>query len=41
MAEVFLNGKNLGTLWKAPYRIDISGAIRKGSNVLEIKVTNL
>ena len=41
MAEVSLNGKNLGVLWKAPYRVDISGAVKNGENILEIKVVNL
>jgi len=40
-AEVRLNGKNLGLLWKAPYRIEITDAAKPGDNSLEIKVTNL
>jgi hypothetical protein len=41
LAEVVLNGKSLGILWKSPYKIDVSGAIKPGSNQLTIKVTNL
>jgi hypothetical protein len=41
VAEVRLNGKNLGILWKRPYRIDIGGVLREGTNELEVKVTNL
>jgi hypothetical protein len=41
MAEVTLNGKNLGTLWKAPYRVDVSKAIQPGTNELVVKVVNL
>jgi hypothetical protein len=41
LTEVVLNGKSLGILWKSPYKIDLSGAIRPGSNRLTIKVTNL
>ena len=41
MAEVRLNGRDLGTLWKAPYRLDITDAARVGENDLEIRVTNL
>jgi hypothetical protein len=41
MAEVTLNGKNLGILWKTPYRVDISEAIQPGENKLEVKVVNL
>jgi len=40
IAEVSVNGKALGILWKAPYRIDVTGALKPGDNVLEIKVTN-
>lgn len=40
VAEVALNGKVLDTLWKAPYRIDVTEVIRSGVNSLEIKVTN-
>ncbi|MBN1360172.1 MAG: hypothetical protein JW993_06250, partial [Sedimentisphaerales bacterium] len=40
LAEVCVNGKTLGTLWKEPYRIDITGALKPGANQLEIKVTN-
>ncbi len=40
LAEVSLNGKALGTLWKAPYQVDASGVLKAGANLLEIKVTN-
>jgi hypothetical protein len=41
MAEVKLNGKDLGILWKTPYRVEMTGAAREGENALEIKVVNL
>ncbi|GAB4042834.1 glycosyl hydrolase [Spirosoma litoris] len=41
IANVVVNGKDLGTLWKRPYRIDITDAVNVGANKLEIKVTNL
>jgi len=41
MAEVWLNGKNLGILWKAPYCVDITDAATAGENILEIRVVNL
>ncbi len=40
IAEVSVNGRRLGTLWKAPWQIDVTGALRPGENALEIKVTN-
>jgi hypothetical protein len=41
IAEVRLNGKDLGTLWKAPFRVDVTGAVKAGTNELEVRVTNL
>ena len=40
MARVYLNGKDLGLVWKQPYRLDTSGALRQGENNLQIKVIN-
>jgi len=41
IAEVAVNGKPLGILWKAPFRVDVTSALKAGANTLEIKVTNL
>jgi hypothetical protein len=41
VAEIKLNGRDLGVLWTAPWRVEISGAVRPAGNVLEIAVTNL
>ncbi len=41
LAEVSLNGKNLGTLWKLPFVLDITDAARPGANQLEVRVTNV
>ncbi len=41
VAEVFVNGRSAGTLWKAPYRIDITSVAKPGKNNLEIRVANL
>jgi hypothetical protein len=41
LAEVILNGRNLGVLWKQPFRVDVTGALKDGSNEMEIRVTNL
>lgn len=40
IAEVSLNGKQLATLWKPPYQVDVTNVLRPGENRLEIKVTN-
>jgi hypothetical protein len=40
IAEVTLNGKQIGNVWKPPYRLDITDAVRSGRNELEIRVTN-
>jgi hypothetical protein len=41
IAGVKLNGRDLGVLWKPPFRLDITDSLREGRNDLEIKVTNL
>ena len=41
IAEVKVNGKLLGVVWKRPFRVDISNALRAGDNLIEIEVTNL
>jgi len=41
VAEVRVNGHSLGVQWKAPFRTDITEALKMGKNELEIQVTNL
>ncbi|HEY0106648.1 MAG TPA: glycosyl hydrolase [Rhizomicrobium sp.] len=41
VAEVSLNGHPLGILWNPPFTMDITGAVRSGENVLQVKVANL
>jgi len=41
LAEVLVNGEDLGVLWKAPYRVDITDAAKVGDNKVEIKLINL
>lgn len=41
LAEVTLNGKKLGVIWCAPWRIDITNDLKEKNNQLEIKVANL
>ena len=40
-AQVKLNGHDLGILWKPPFRLDVTGALRAGPNALEVDVVNL
>jgi len=40
VAEVYVNGENLGILWKPPYRVDITAAARAGENTLTMEVAN-
>lgn len=40
-AEVIVNGKSLGVLWKAPFRLKLDGFVNEGVNTLEVKITNL
>ncbi len=40
IAEVTVNGKPMGELWKPPYRLDVTSALQPGANKLEIKITN-
>ncbi len=40
IAEVSVSGKAAGIIWKPPYTADITGMLVKGSNRIEIKVTN-
>jgi len=41
IASVKLNGQDLGTIWKPPFRVDVTQSLRPGDNSLEIKVVNL
>jgi len=40
IARVRLNGKDLGVVWTAPWRIEITDAVRPGENQLEIEIAN-
>ena len=40
LAEVAVNGKSLGIVWHAPYRVDATTALKPGRNELTIRVTN-
>jgi hypothetical protein len=40
LAEVYVNGIACGTAWTAPFEVDVTEALQKGVNSLEIRVTN-
>jgi hypothetical protein len=40
IAEVRLNGKELGVVWTAPWRVEITGIVRRENNQLEVEVIN-
>jgi hypothetical protein len=41
IAEVTLNGKELGIVWTSPWRVEITEAVKETGNELEIEVINL
>ena len=41
LAEVYVNGQKITTLWKRPFTADITRAVKAGKNRLEVRVTNL
>lgn len=41
VAEVRVNGRPVGTVWHAPYRLDIGAVAKPGRNTLEVRVANL
>lgn len=41
VAHVFVNGKDAGYAWRAPYTLDVTGLVTPGRNAIEIKVANL
>ena len=40
IAHVWVNGKDCGIAWTAPYEVEITGALHKGKNKIEIEVVN-
>jgi len=40
IAELWCNGKKVGTRWSPPYTFELNNLLKKGTNQLEIKVTN-
>jgi hypothetical protein len=40
ISRVWLNGKDLGTVWTYPWEADLAGNLKEGTNELKIEVTN-
>ena len=41
LAQVEINGTDLGVLWKPPFSADLTGKARAGKNTIKIRITNL
>jgi hypothetical protein len=41
IARIDVNGKPVGTAWKAPFKVDVTDALKPGSNQFKIEVTDL
>ena len=41
IAQVEINGKFVHTLWKYPYRCDITKYLKEGKNIIKVRVANL
>ncbi len=40
MARVWVNGREMGVLWHAPFKMDVTSALKAGVNNLRVAVTN-
>ena len=40
LAVLTVNGKEAGETWHAPYRLDVTSALKPGTNEIEVKVVN-
>lgn len=41
IAEVAVNGKPVAAAWRKPFRVNLTGALKAGTNTLEVKVANV
>jgi hypothetical protein len=40
LAVVTVNGKQAGEAWHAPYRVDVTSALKPGTNEIQVRVVN-
>jgi hypothetical protein len=40
-AQVFVNGKAAGAVWKAPFEVEVTGLLKPGENAIRVVVANL
>ena len=40
LAEVVVNNKSMGIVWKTPFEVDVTDALVAGNNVIEVRVIN-
>jgi hypothetical protein len=40
-AQVYVNGKRAGAVWRPPYQVDVTSLLVAGSNRIEVRVANL
>lgn len=40
LCQISVNGRDLGIVWRAPFALDVTSALRRGRNDVEIKVVN-
>lgn len=40
MAKVYINGKYVGGVWTAPYRLDVTDFVKNGNNDVKVEVVN-
>lgn len=41
MASEKINGKDIGTTWIAPFKLNTNGALKDGENTIEVEVVNV
>jgi hypothetical protein len=40
-AVVYINGRRAGSIWRPPYRLDVTGLLKRGENHFKVDVANL